>query len=59
MVKEQPPPEPPEFYRNVVGSSAGAGSAEFHIFRNNRRKEMKRLAWMDKVHSRELRVPFL
>jgi len=24
--------KPPEFVRNVVGSSAAAGSAEFHIF---------------------------
>ena len=32
---------------SVDGASAGAGSAEFHIYRNNRRKEMKRLEWMD------------
>ena len=39
---------PPEFVRNVVGSSAAAGSAEFHIYRNNRRKEQIRLDFMEK-----------
>jgi hypothetical protein len=38
---------PPEFVRNVVGSSAAAGSAEFHIFRNNKRREQERLANID------------
>lgn len=42
------PKPPPEFVRNVVGSSAAAGSAEFHIYRNNRRKEMNRLNFMEK-----------
>ncbi|KAH7700117.1 Protein F37A4.2 [Aphelenchoides avenae] len=41
------PKPPPEFVRNVVGSSAAAGSAEFHIFRNNRRKEMNRLDFLE------------
>lgn len=36
------PRPPPDFVRNVVGSSAAAGSAEFHIFRNNRKREMDR-----------------
>ncbi|EYB87198.1 hypothetical protein Y032_0266g683 [Ancylostoma ceylanicum] len=29
----KPPRPPPEFVRNVVGSSAAAGSAEYHIYR--------------------------
>lgn len=33
--------------RNVVGSSAAAGSAEFHIYRNNKRKEENRLRFLE------------
>ncbi|GMT19688.1 hypothetical protein PFISCL1PPCAC_10985, partial [Pristionchus fissidentatus] len=47
------PKAPPEFVRNVVGSSAAAGSAEFHIYRNNRRKEQERLDYIDKVAKME------
>ncbi|GMS91378.1 hypothetical protein PENTCL1PPCAC_13553 [Pristionchus entomophagus] len=47
------PKAPPEFVRNVVGSSAAAGSAEFHIYRNNRRKEQERLDYIDKVAKKE------
>lgn len=39
--------EPPDFVRNVMGSSAGAGSGEFHVYRHLRRKEMARLKEMD------------
>ncbi|TPX68468.1 hypothetical protein CcCBS67573_g07156 [Chytriomyces confervae] len=38
---------PTEFVRNVQGSSAGAGSGEFHVYRNLRRKEFARLKAMD------------
>uniref|UniRef100_A0A915ECR0 PRKR-interacting protein 1 n=1 Tax=Ditylenchus dipsaci TaxID=166011 RepID=A0A915ECR0_9BILA len=46
--EELKPKSPADFIRNVVGSSAAAGSAEFHIFRNNRRKEMNRLEYIEK-----------
>lgn len=39
--------EPPDFVRNVMGSSAGAGSGEFHVYRHLRRKELSRLKEME------------
>ncbi|KAI6205933.1 hypothetical protein M3Y94_00848300 [Aphelenchoides besseyi] len=52
--REPPKPkEPPEFVRNVVGSSAAAGSAEFHIYRNNRRKEMNRIEHMEQEYQQK------
>ncbi|KAK4704454.1 PRKR-interacting protein 1, partial [Phenoliferia sp. Uapishka_3] len=49
-----PPPEgvrklrdPRETMKNVQGSSAGAGSGEFHVYKQSRRREYERLKLMD------------
>ncbi|ORY48608.1 DUF1168-domain-containing protein [Rhizoclosmatium globosum] len=44
---------PAEFVRNVQGSSAGAGSGEFHVYRSLRRKEYARLQAMDSKDRKE------
>ncbi|KFY50424.1 hypothetical protein V496_09348 [Pseudogymnoascus sp. VKM F-4515 (FW-2607)] len=38
---------PPEIVANVQGSSAGAGSGEFHVYKASRRREFARLKAMD------------
>lgn len=38
---------PPEIVANVQGSSAGAGSGEFHVYKASRRREYDRLRAMD------------
>jgi hypothetical protein len=52
VVLPQPPKEksirpPREMMKNVQGSSAGAGSGEFHVYKANRRREYERLKLMD------------
>ncbi|OAL02283.1 DUF1168-domain-containing protein [Phaeosphaeriaceae sp. SRC1lsM3a] len=44
---------PPEIVANVQGSSAGAGSGEFHVYKASRRREYERLRMMDEEVQRE------
>ncbi|KAF1931255.1 DUF1168-domain-containing protein [Didymella exigua CBS 183.55] len=44
---------PPELVANVQGSSAGAGSGEFHVYKASRRREYERLRAMDDEVQRE------
>ena len=46
-------PPPPEIVANVQGSSAGAGSGEFHVYKASRRREYERVKLMDEEVSRE------
>lgn len=40
-------PPPPEIVANVQGSSAGAGSGEFHVYKAARRREYERIRLME------------
>ncbi|KAF9919511.1 hypothetical protein BGZ65_012071 [Modicella reniformis] len=46
--------EPKDYVKNVQGSSAGAGSGEFHVYRAGRRREYARLKNME-LESKEER----
>ncbi|KAL4957247.1 hypothetical protein BDW69DRAFT_201471 [Aspergillus filifer] len=46
-------PAPPEIVANVQGSSAGAGSGEFHVYKASRRREYERLKLMQDEVDRE------
>jgi Protein of unknown function (DUF1168) len=45
--------QPPEIVANVQGSSAGAGSGEFHVYKASRRREYERLRGMEEEAKRE------
>ncbi|XP_062391541.1 PRKR-interacting protein 1 homolog [Sardina pilchardus] len=47
--KDWNPRAPPEFVRDVMGSSAGAGSGEFHVYRHLRRREYQRQDHLDRM----------
>ncbi|KAI9856728.1 MAG: hypothetical protein M1813_008765 [Trichoglossum hirsutum] len=51
--KAKPSLAPPEIVANVQGSSAGAGSGEFHVYKASRRREYERLRVMDEEVKRE------
>lgn len=51
--KEKDPNKAAEFVYNVMGSSAGAGSGEFHVYRQIRRKEYARQKIMEEKKSKE------
>lgn len=44
---------PPEIVANVQGSSAGAGSGEFHVYKASRRREYERVRRMDEELGKE------
>ncbi|KAM4633257.1 PRKR-interacting protein 1 homolog [Polymixia lowei] len=51
--KEWNPRAPPEFVRDVMGSSAGAGSGEFHVYRHLRRREYQRQDFLDRIAEKQ------
>ena len=44
---------PPEIVANVQGSSAGAGSGEFHVYKASRRREYERIKLMEEGVAKE------
>ena len=46
-------PLPPEIVANVQGSSAGAGSGEFHVYKASRRREYERIRQMEEELKKE------
>lgn len=44
---------PPELVSNIAGSSAGAGSGEFHVYKQARRKEFERMKIFEEEEIKE------
>lgn len=55
--KEKSIRPPREMMKNVQGSSAGAGSGEFHVYKASRRREYERLKLMDEK-AQKVRLDF-
>ncbi|XP_053313116.1 PRKR-interacting protein 1 [Spea bombifrons] len=51
--REWTPRSAPEFVRDVMGSSAGAGSGEFHVYRHLRRREYQRQEFLDTISEKQ------
>merc|ERR1712018_1031967 len=51
--QEKDPNKAPEFVYNAMGSSAGAGSGEFHVYRQIRRKEFARQKHLEESKSKD------
>ena len=51
--QERKPRDPLEFIRNVWGSSAGAGSGDFHVYRGVRRREYARQKYLDEKFEKD------
>lgn len=53
--KEKTIRPPREMMKNVQGSSAGAGSGEFHVYKASRRREYERLKLLDEMSQKASR----
>merc|ERR1712223_221183 len=51
--QEKDPNKAPEFVYNVMGSSAGAGSGELHVYRQIRRKEFARQKHIEELKTKD------